>query len=73
LDIAFEAQQKAYHGGLMDKFVEYNGLRHDDYSFKMDYDPKQIMGYYDGNRVTALWSYAQRFAMSDKFCSSIFD
>ena len=23
------------------------------------------MGYYDGNTVTALWDYAQRFAMSD--------
>ena len=23
------------------------------------------MGYYDGNTVTALWNYAQRFAMSD--------
>jgi phospholipase C len=25
----------------------------------------QVMGYYDGNTVTALWSYAQNFAMSD--------
>jgi phospholipase C len=25
----------------------------------------QVMGYYDGNTVTALWNYAQRFAMSD--------
>ena len=23
------------------------------------------MGYFDGNTVTALWNYAQRFAMSD--------
>ena len=23
------------------------------------------MGYYDGNTVTALWNYAQQFAMSD--------
>ena len=23
------------------------------------------MGYYDGNTVTALWNYAQRYAMSD--------
>ena len=23
------------------------------------------MGYYDGNTVTALWNYAQHFAMSD--------
>ncbi|MBO0663481.1 alkaline phosphatase family protein [Jiella sp. MQZ9-1] len=25
----------------------------------------QVMGYYDGNTVTALWNYAQNFAMSD--------
>ncbi|HEX4078441.1 MAG TPA: alkaline phosphatase family protein [Rhizomicrobium sp.] len=25
----------------------------------------QVMGYYDGNTVTAMWSYAQNFAMSD--------
>ena len=24
-----------------------------------------VMGYYDGNTVTALWNYAQKFAMSD--------
>ncbi|HWG05473.1 MAG TPA: alkaline phosphatase family protein, partial [Beijerinckiaceae bacterium] len=28
------------------------------------------MGYYDGNTVTALWNYAQRFAMSDNFHST---
>ena len=25
------------------------------------------MNYYDGNTVTALWNYAQHFAMSDNF------
>ena len=25
----------------------------------------QVMGYYDGNTVTAIWNYAQNFAMSD--------
>jgi phospholipase C len=25
----------------------------------------QVMGYYDGNTVTALWNYAQNYAMSD--------
>src|SRR5690348_2014722 len=24
-----------------------------------------VMGYYDGNTVTALWNYAQHFAMND--------
>ena len=26
---------------------------------------KLVMGYYDGNTVTALWNYAQHFAMND--------
>jgi phospholipase C len=30
------------------------------------------MGYYDGNTVTALWNYAQHFAMSDSFFASNF-
>ena len=31
-----------------------------------------VMGYYDGNTVTALWNYAQRFAMSDNSYSTVF-
>ena len=30
------------------------------------------MGYFDGNTVTALWNYAQRFAMSDNSYSTNF-
>ena len=31
-----------------------------------------VMGYYDGNTVTALWNYAQHFAMSDNSWSTTF-
>lgn len=31
-----------------------------------------VMGYYDGNTVTALWNYAQNFAMSDNSFSTGF-
>jgi phospholipase C len=31
-----------------------------------------IMGYYDGNTVTALWNYAQYFAMSDNYFDTEF-
>ncbi|HEY0315818.1 MAG TPA: alkaline phosphatase family protein [Sphingomonas sp.] len=27
--------------------------------------PAQVLGYFDGNTVTAMWNYAQNFAMSD--------
>jgi phospholipase C len=30
------------------------------------------MGYYDGNTVTALWNYAQRYAMSDNYFATEF-
>lgn len=29
------------------------------------YGKALVMGYYDGNTVTALWNYAQNFAMND--------
>jgi phospholipase C len=63
-DYMFE--QSAYNGGLLDKFVEFTGSK------DPGCDPKQVMGYYDGNTVTALWNYAQRFAMSDNFHGSTF-
>ena len=30
------------------------------------------MGYYDGNTVTALWNYAQHFAMNDNSYGTTF-
>lgn len=56
--------QKEIDGGLMDKFVQNSGLS------IQHCDPKLVMGYFDGNTVTALWNYAQHFAMNDNFHSS---
>ncbi|MFL6399892.1 MAG: phospholipase C [Nitrososphaeraceae archaeon] len=64
-DHDYTALQKSFNGGLMDKFVENSGLRS-----QKNCDPKLVMGYFDGNTVTALWSYAQHYAMSDNFYSS---
>jgi phospholipase C len=57
-------EQRAYHGGLLDLFVETvgNGPATDG---KLICRRTDVMGYYDGNTVTALWNYAQSFAMSD--------
>lgn len=30
------------------------------------------LGYFDGNTVTALWNYAQHFAMNDNSYSTVF-
>lgn len=51
--------QQACHSGLMDHFVTTTGM--------LCTNPSIVMGYFDGNTVTALWHYAQFFAMSDNF------
>jgi phospholipase C len=66
-------EQEAFDAGLMDLFplntgtagpppsgggiVNTNGL---------------VMGYYDGNTVTAMWNYAQHFALNDNSYGSTF-
>lgn len=59
-DHKYTILQEDAHGGLMDQFVEKNPHCH------------TVMGYFDGNTVTALWNYAQRFAMSDNCYSTTF-
>ena len=58
-DHEYTALQEAMHAGLMDQFVQTTGSACP--------DPKIVMGYFDGNTTTALWNYAQHFAMSDNF------
>src|SRR5215471_12964449 len=70
-DHNYNDEQKAYNSGLMNKFVESVGAS----SASCDvagYGTKVVMGYYDGNTVTALWNYAQNFAMSDNSFSTTF-
>ncbi|MDE2260586.1 MAG: alkaline phosphatase family protein [Betaproteobacteria bacterium] len=52
---AYTAEQQAYDNGLVDLFPKYAGRG----------TSGQVMGYYDGNTVTAIWNYAQHFAMND--------
>ncbi|GBE11292.1 non-hemolytic phospholipase C precursor [bacterium BMS3Abin12] len=66
MDHAYAAEQRAADAGLMDRFVESTGATYD------GCNPSQVMGYYDGNTVTALWNYAQRFAMSDNSFGTTF-
>ena len=55
----YTAEQSAFDHGLADKFVETTG------NGGTGCDPRTVMNYYDGNTVTAMWNYAQHFAMSD--------
>lgn len=64
-DHGYTDEQKAYDSGLADKFVQFtNGGGCTDKSIVMDY--------YDGNTVTAMWNYAQNFAMSDNSFNTTF-
>jgi phospholipase C len=65
-DNAYADQQKAFDHGLVDKFPESTSAQGNGCL------PNLAMGYYDGNTVTALWNYAQRFAMSDNSFSTEF-
>ena len=68
MDHGYTAEQKAADAGLMDKFVQYTGKT----CPGQDSAPGLVMDYYDGNSVTALWNYAQRFAMSDNSFGTTF-
>ncbi len=61
---AYTAEQQAYDNGMMDLFPKYTGAATTGGVGAFG-TTGQVMGYYDGNTVTALWNYAQHFAMSD--------
>jgi phospholipase C len=65
-DHEYTAEQQAFNHGLMDKFVEFTG------NGGTGCDSKLVMAYFDGNTVTALWNYAQFFAMSDNSFDTVF-
>ncbi len=64
-DHDYTPEQQAFHGGLMDSFPEFTGTAGPPPNGSTQTTTGLVMGYYDGNTVTALWNYAQRFAMSD--------
>ncbi len=67
---SYMPEQLAFHGGKMDLFPKSVG-RADNPEVPGDKHgiPSTaglVMGYFDGNTVTAFWNYAQHFAMSDR-------
>jgi len=69
MDHEYTAEQRAYNGGRLDQFVEVMRERKGSSACS---DPSSVMGYFDGNTVTALWLYAQHYAMSDNSYGSVF-
>src|SRR5262249_12926160 len=68
-------EQAAFDQGLMDMFpatVGVGGSSFCDPSFSYGKGKGLVMGYFDGNTVTALWNYAQNFAMSDNSYGTTF-
>ena len=60
-DHDYTAEQLAFDAGLMDLFP-----------LNTSSGGNEVLGYYDGNTVTALWNYAQFFSMSDNSYGTTF-
>jgi phospholipase C len=72
-DHGYAAEQRAFDGGKMDLFPSETGSAGPPPGISPPVGTTGlVMGYYDGNTVTALWNYAQRFAMSDNFYCTVF-
>ena len=68
-DHDYTAEQRARNGGLMDRFPRFDAqgpTNARQFCHKGDNGHwDTVMGYFDGNTVTALWNYAQHFSLSD--------
>lgn len=69
-DHNYGPEQQAFHAGLMDSFPEYTGTPGPPPNGQSTNG--LVMGYYDGNTVTALWNYAQRYALNDNSFNTTF-
>jgi len=74
----YQAELEARNQGLMNMFVQFGAWPAKDptqFCKEVDIDgaltPVTDMSYFDGNTVTALWNYAQYFAMSDTFFATM--
>ena len=70
-DHNYADEQKAFHSGLMDLFVQDTGSSSPSCDIA-GLGKTIVMSYYDGNTVTALWNYAQNYAMSDNSFGTTF-
>jgi phospholipase C len=65
-DHGYTPEQQAYNMGALDLFPLYTGAAGPPPpGGGVTNTNGLVMGYFDGNTVTALWNYAQHFAMSD--------
>ncbi len=69
-DHDYTPEQQAFHAGLMDSFPEYTGTPGPPPNGQTTHG--LVMGYFDGNTVTALWNYAQRYSLNDNAFGTTF-
>lgn len=68
-DHDYMPEQQSFDGGTMDLFPLFTGTAGPP---PPSATTALVMGYYDGNTVTALWNYAQHFAMNDNSYNTTF-
>jgi phospholipase C len=61
-------EQSAADSGLMNQFPQQNNSN----GAGCSNDGSTVMGYFDGNTVTAMWNWAQRFSLSDNSWDTTF-
>jgi phospholipase C len=68
----YTPEQEAVDNGAMDLFPAFTGTAGPPPTVSVGASNSKglVMGYYDGNTVTALWNYAQAYAMNDNSYSS---
>jgi phospholipase C len=72
-DHSYKAEQMAFDAGAMDLFPRSVGAADSpNLGSGIAATTGLTMGYYDGNTVTAVWNYAQHYAMSDRFFGTTF-
>jgi phospholipase C len=69
---AYSDEQQAFNGDKLDHFVQSLGTGSGSSATGLPCNANQVMDYYDGNTVTAMWNYAQHYAMSDWLFGSTF-
>jgi phospholipase C len=69
---AYLPEQQASDNGLMDAFPYYTGSASSLNTSGQFGTKAQVLGYFDGNTVTAFWNYAQNYAMSDNAWTETF-
>ncbi|MDP9073705.1 MAG: phospholipase, partial [Actinomycetota bacterium] len=68
----YNAEQKAFDGGAMDKFATTLGTASGTNGAGQPCQASDVMNYYDGNTTTAMWNYAQHYALSDNSFGTTF-